>query len=151
LKRKKVELNYLAGCRSSVDHHVSDTRDDVHSERDQEGANGRIDGPKERKRYGEEPHRQDHWHSRNCPQHKALCVVDPNQLLPHEVEWSDSKAHSDKLQRRNIKKLKILKKLKVFNFTSSFNETKKSNVHYLNASSMAQRDASKLGIVSMQM
>jgi len=78
-------LRYLSGRGLSVSEYMGEGGDDVDGEADEEGTDGGVDGAEEREDDGQEPYRNHHRKTCQCPQAYALRVVHPNHLLPHEV------------------------------------------------------------------
>ena len=77
---------------------MSQRWDDVDSEANQKGPDGRVNRAKEGEDYGQEPYRDNNWESGQCPQTDAPCVMHPYHLLPHEVQWRTCEPKCNKLQ-----------------------------------------------------
>lgn len=58
---------YLTSGGLAIGEHVSDGRDDVNGEADEEGANGGVDGAEEGEDYGQEPYWDHHRQPRQRP------------------------------------------------------------------------------------
>ncbi|KAG6511906.1 hypothetical protein ZIOFF_029985 [Zingiber officinale] len=90
-------LVYLSRGRCTVGEHVGCGGDDVDGEADEECADGRVDGAEEGEDDGEEPDGDDDGEAGESAEADAGGGVDPDDLLPHEVERRAGEAEGDEL------------------------------------------------------
>lgn len=93
------ELNVYLSCRGRAEgEHVSQGRDDVHSEANEEGTNSGVDRSEEGEDDGKEPDGYDNRQPCKSTLTHAFAFMDPYRLLPHKIQRCACKPKSNELQ-----------------------------------------------------
>lgn len=93
----KADGWYLSCRLRPVGEHVSQSRNDVDGEADEERAHRGVDGPEEGEDDGQEPDGDDDGEASQGSQANTPGVVHSDHLLPHEVERGAGEAEGDEL------------------------------------------------------